>query len=158
MTHERNQSINRKPSLERILLVDDDASVRNSLSEVLIMEGFAVSPAANGKEALAILEKTHIDLVMLDLNMPQMNGWDTFERLSDNWPLIPIILITARPNQLFLAAAAGAGALLEKPVDIPILLRAIRTLLDEPTQSRVARLAGRSTEFFYAEGQNHPVR
>jgi two-component system OmpR family response regulator len=157
MTRERNEVnySNRKPTLERILVVDDDDSVRNSLMEVLVLEGFSVPGAANGEEALAILEKEHIDLVMLDLNMPRLNGWDTFERLVERWPLLPIIIVTARPNQLFLAANCGAGALLEKPIDIPVMLSAIRTLLDESTSSRLARLAGRTDEFIYAEGNRH---
>jgi len=55
--------------------------------------------------------------------MPVKNGWDTFEQLTREHPLIPVIIATARPNQLFTAINAGVGALLEKPMDIPMLLR-----------------------------------
>ena len=63
--------------------------------------------------------------------------------------LIPIIIATARPNQLFTAVNAGVGALLEKPMDIPMLLRTIRKLLAESTEQRLGRLAGKETEFHY---------
>ncbi len=97
--------------------------------------------------------------VLLDLNMPRKNGWDTFERLSAEHPLVPVILITARPNQLFTAVEAGVGALLEKPLDIPILLQTITRLLAESVERRLARLAGRDVPFRYAAGKtDHPSK
>jgi CheY-like chemotaxis protein len=87
--------------------------------------------------------------VLLDLNMPVKNGWDTFEQLSREHPLIPVISATARPNQLFSALGAGVGALLEKPMDIPTLLRTMRRLLSETTDQRLARLAGKESAFHY---------
>ena len=142
----------RRPSLERILLVDDDKTVRESLLEVLVCEGYLVVQAGNGEEAIRIMESQHIDVVLLDLNMPRLNGWDTFENLIERWPLVPILIITARPNQLFLAASAGAAALLEKPVDIAAMIRAIRTAIDEPTSVRLARLAGGGDNFVFSTG------
>ncbi|HEY6229522.1 MAG TPA: response regulator, partial [Verrucomicrobiae bacterium] len=77
----------RRPSLDRVLLVDDDKSVRESLSEVLVCEGYLVEQAANGEQALHCLESQRIDIVLLDLNMPRLNGWDTFEKIVERWPL-----------------------------------------------------------------------
>jgi DNA-binding response OmpR family regulator len=134
---------------KRILLVDDDPAVRGSLNDVLVAEHFVVIPAENGQQALDLANQLPVDLVLLDLNMPVKNGWDTFEQLTAEHPLIPIIIITARPNQLFTAASAGAGALLEKPMDIPTLLRAMKTLLVESAEQRLARLVGKKTEFHY---------
>ena len=134
---------------KRILLADDDAGVRGSLSAVLVSEDFVVIPANDGQQALELAASAPIDLVLLDLNMPRKNGWDTFERLTVEHPLLPIIIVTARPNQLFTALGAGAGALLEKPLDIPTLLRTIRWLLAESAETRLARLAGRETDFHY---------
>ena len=134
---------------KRILLVDDDSTVRDSLKEVLVAEGYFVIPAENGQQALELASQLPVDLVLLDLNMPVKNGWDTFERLTAEHPLIPIIIVTARPNQLFTAVNAGAGALLEKPMDIPTLLRAMEKLLAETAEQRLARLAGKKTEFHY---------
>src|SRR5262245_47952125 len=76
---------------KRILLVDDDPGVRNSLSEVLVSEGCVVLPAENGEQALTLADATKLDLVILDLNMPVKNGWDTFERLTAVYPLVPVI-------------------------------------------------------------------
>jgi DNA-binding response OmpR family regulator len=134
---------------KRILLVDDDPTVRDSLKEVLVAEGYFVVLAESGQQALDFINKFPIDLVLLDLNMPVMSGWHTFEQLTREHPLIAIIIVTARPNQLFTALSAGAGALLEKPMDIPTLLRTMETLLAETTEQRLARLAGKKTEFHY---------
>ena len=106
-------------------------------------------PAENGQQALDLANQSAADLVLLDLNMPVKNGWDTFEQLTGEHPLLPIIIITARPNQVFTALSAGAGALLEKPMDIPTLLRAMRKLLAETAEQRLARLVGKNTEFHY---------
>jgi CheY-like chemotaxis protein len=133
----------------RVLLVDDDSTVRDSLNDVLVGEGYCVIPAENGQRALDLVGQSSIDLVLLDLNMPVKNGWDTFEQLTREHPLIPIIIATARPNQLFTALSAGAGALLEKPMEIPTLLRTMERLLAESAEQRLARLVGRKAEFHY---------
>lgn len=134
---------------QRILLVDDDPTVRDSIGNVLESEGYTVIPAENGEQALELVKASRIDLALLDLNMPVKNGWDTFEQLTREHPLVPVVVITARPNQLFTAISAGAGALLEKPMDIPVLLATMRKLLSETAEQRLARLAGEETEFHY---------
>lgn len=132
-----------------MLLVEDDPTVRDSLKEVLLAEHYFVIPAVNGQQALDLADELSVDLVLLDVNMPVRNGWDAFERLTAEHPLLPIIIVTARPNQLFMALNAGAGALLEKPVDIPTLLQTMGNLLAETAEQRVARLAGKNSEFHY---------
>jgi len=135
---------------KRILLVDDDHQVLQSLARVLSAEDYLPLLASDAKNALQILASTRVDLVMLDLNMPVSDGWKTFETLACEYPLLPIIIITARPNQLFPALAAGAGALMEKPLDFPQLLCMIRDLLNEPPEERFARSAGQHAAFHYA--------
>jgi DNA-binding response OmpR family regulator len=132
-----------------ILIVDDDDSVREMLRRVLVGEGYAVVTAADGPQALKIAKDGDIDLVLLDLNMPAMSGWDTFERLTRADPALAVIVITARSSQLVMAEGAGVGALLEKPLDFPTLLRTVTELLAEPPESRLARLAGKSSCFYY---------
>src|SRR5271170_155011 len=127
---------------KKILLVDDDSAIRKILLRLLSEEGYSVLPAANGVEALEFASVAKFDLVLLDLNMPQKNGWETFEQLTSQDPLLPVIVITARPNQLFPALASGVGALLEKPLDFARLLETIYSLLEEPPEVRRARLAG----------------
>ncbi len=146
-TSTRVRSTNRPG--KRILLADDDPTVRDSLNDVLLSRGYSVIPAENGQQALALANESSVDLVLLDLNMPVKNGWDTFEQLTREHPLIPVIIATARPNQLFTALGAGAGALLEKPMDIPTLLRTMEKLLAETAEQRLARLAGQKAEFHY---------
>ena len=135
-----------------LLLVDDDPGVRDSLGGVLVSEGYVVVPAEDGQRAIDLARTNPVDLVLLDLNMPVKNGWDTFERLTAEHPLVPIIIVTARPNQLFTALAGGAGALLEKPLDIAELLQTIQRLLEKSQADHLARLAGRNTDFVYQPG------
>jgi CheY-like chemotaxis protein len=132
-----------------ILLVDDDTIVRDCLKEVLLSEGYQIIQAKDGQQALDLLRNSAVDLVLLDLNMPVKNGWDTFEQLTTEHPLIPTIIVTARPNQLFTALSGGAGALVEKPMDIRMFLQTVKKLLAESLEHRLARLAGKETEFYY---------
>ena len=141
----------------RILVADDDASVREMLARVLEGEGYQVWTAANGAEALEVAAAARVDLVLLDLKMPVKNGWDTFERLTAENPLLAVIIITACSNQLFISLGAGAGALLEKPLDFPKLLQTVRALLAESAQAQLARIAGKPAEFCYVPAQpNRP--
>jgi DNA-binding response OmpR family regulator len=131
----------------KILLVDDDPAIRPVLLHLLSEEGFLVRTAASGGEARELSDAMEFDLVLLDLNLPDQDGWEIFEQLSSKNPLMPVILITARPNQLFPAQAAGGGALLEKPLDFVKLLATVYKLLDEPAQARLARYTGRPATF-----------
>jgi DNA-binding response OmpR family regulator len=133
----------------RILLVDDDPAIRQILLRLLSEEDYLVLTAANGVEALELAKAASFDLVLLDLNMPMKDGWETFKQLCALYPPMPIIIITARPNQFFPAVAAGVGALLEKPLDFVKLFSTIRNLLDEPEEVRMARYNGRPSLFSY---------
>ncbi len=134
---------------KRLLLVDDDPAIREAVGSVLTGERYEVISAGDGQEALEVARKRSFDLVLLDLSLPKKDGWDTFEVLTRQNPSLPVIIITARSNQLFPALAVGAGALVEKPLDVPRLLQTIRDLLAEPMETRAARLAGKPAEFHY---------
>jgi two-component system response regulator (stage 0 sporulation protein F) len=138
-----------EPEDRTILLVDDDAGVREMVGRVLADEGYTVLLAASGPEAIQIAEHNHIDLVLLDLNMPLQDGWDAFEKLTAHDPMLAVNIITARPNQMFTALGAGARALLEKPLDFPKLLQSVAESLAEPAEVRLARLTGRRADFHY---------
>lgn len=133
----------------KILLVDDEPAIRQMLTRLLTEGGYNVLPAANGIEALDFATHTDFDLVLLDLNMPGLDGWDTYEQLASRNPMLPVIIITARPNQCFAALAAGTGALMEKPLDPQRLFITIHDLLDEPPEIRLARTQGRPSGFHY---------
>jgi len=132
-----------------LLLVDDDPGIRESVAQVLTKEGYEVVPAASSQEAVELAATCPVHLVLLDLNLPRKSGWDTFEMLTRQNPWLPVIIITGRSNQLFLSLAVGAGALMEKPLDLPKLLQTVRNLLAEPMETRIARQEGKSTEFHY---------
>ena len=142
----------------KILLLDDDEAIRQMLGRVLTQEGYLVIPAATGPQALELAAATELDLALLDLTLPGQSGWDVFEQLTAEEPLLPIVIITARANQLFVALGAGAGALMEKPLDLPRLLQIIRDLLDEPAEMRLARLAGKRAEFHYLPPKDDVVK
>jgi len=109
--------------------------------------------AANGQEGLDEFDAARVDLLLLDLNLPAKSGWDLFERFSFINPLLPIIIITGRHNQYQLAAAAGVGALMEKPLDVPLLLQTITALLAEPAETRLKRLVGLNRAVRYVAPQ-----
>lgn len=127
----------------KLLVADDDEEVLAALSDALRSEGYEVAVARNGREAIEHFHEGHIDIALLDLKMPIKGGWETFERLTTIHPLLPIIVITACPDQYPLAVAAGVGALMEKPLDLPLLLQAIQDLLSEPIEKRLSRLTGK---------------
>src|SRR5262245_16091562 len=91
-------SIAPKAARKRILLVDDDPVVRESLAELLLIDGYEVIPAKDGQQAVDLAAHTAVDLVLLDLNMPVKNGWDTFDQLTREHPLLPVIIVTGRAN------------------------------------------------------------
>lgn len=130
---------------KRILLVDDERSIRESLSKILRVENYEVVLAENGQEAIEKHGAERIDLLILDLNMPVINGWVTLDWLAAVNPLLPVIIITGRSNQRALAETAGADVLMEKPLDVPLLLQTTRELIDEPMERRVERARYRTS-------------
>lgn len=138
-----------KSGKRKILLVDDDPAMRQVLFQLLAGEDFLVLTAASGVEAFELVNTQKFDLVLLDLSMPVEDGWETLGRLSAQNPLLPVILITDRPNQFFHAVASGIGALLEKPLNFTKLLHIIHNLLQEPAEERWARFMGRPAGFHY---------
>lgn len=126
--------------MKKILLADDDASVRQTLGQVLTLEQYDVVFAATGRAAGAKFMNDLPDLVLLDLNMPDRDGWDVFGLINCTHPLVPVIIITAKSRQYEYAAQLGVDALMEKPLDIPLLLETIRDYLAESEVERVRRL------------------
>ena len=133
------------PALQkRILIADDDSLVRGSLAAVLESERFVVEQAHNGIEAVTRAIEHPPNLVLLDLNMPHWDGWTAFSQLDRVTPLLPVIVITARPNQYEKAARLGVDAFMEKPLNIPILVRAIKRFTSEDEDRHVRRITNRA--------------
>src|SRR5260221_13869276 len=129
---------------KRILLADDDAGVRHMLGRVLESEHYEVVTAGTGREAAARFLDKLPDLVLLDLNMPDQDGWEAFDLMTDRRPFVPVIVITARPQQYQSAVDYGIDALMEKPLNLPLLLATITDLLAESKPDRVRRLTNRN--------------
>ena len=126
--------------MNKILLADDDAAIRQMLGQVLISEQYDVTFATTGREAAAQFITDLPDLVLLDLNMPDRDGWDAFNLMYQTHPSVPVIIITAMSGQYRRAVDLGVDALMEKPLDIPLLLEVIRDYLAESEAERVRRL------------------
>jgi len=114
-----------------ILVVDDDKNTRLLFRAILESENYTVFSAANGVEALAILDKNHIDLVVLDVMMPQMDGYEFTKvlRASDN--NLPILMVSAKqlPQDKKKGFLAGTDDYIAKPIDEEEMLLRIKALL-----------------------------
>ena len=126
-----------------VLVVDDDEAVRDAMKKVLESAGFDVLLAGDGQEAVRQARPGQLDLLMLDIGLPIRNGWDAFAQITTANPCLPIIIITGHSDQYPVAAAAGASAFMEKPLDASQLLATIQEVLDEPKEERLLRLTGR---------------
>jgi len=146
--------------MKKILVADDDASVRRMLARVLESAGYITVPASDGYEAVAKAHAAKPDLILLDLKMPGQGGWEAFEQISRMAGLVPVIVITAWPGQYEQAVRLGIDALMEKPLDLPLLLQSIETLLCEPEQERTRRLTAPDfmTRYLAHSGGTLPVR
>lgn len=115
--------------MTHILLIDDDVELTGLLKEVLTFEGFDVSEANNGEEGLAALDDS-IDLILLDVMMPVLNGMETLKRLRENWQT-PVLMLTAKGEEIdrVIGLELGADDYLPKPFSDRELLARIRAIL-----------------------------
>mgnify|MGYP001131734990 CR=1 FL=1 len=81
--------------MKKILVADDEMAIRLLYSEELKEEGYEVYTASNGKEALEIVEKVPLDLVILDIKMPVMDGIEALRQIKERYPHLPVVLSTA---------------------------------------------------------------
>jgi DNA-binding response OmpR family regulator len=114
----------------RILIVDDDAEIRLLLNELLSRAGFQVDEAVDGRSALRQLFETPPALVILDVTMPEMDGYQTLERIRDLSD-VPVIMLTARTQELerVRGLASGADDYVPKPFGRQELLARVQALL-----------------------------
>jgi DNA-binding NarL/FixJ family response regulator len=117
-----------------ILVVDDDLGTRLSISDYLELSGYSVITADDGQEALAIVEEYHPDLIVTDIVMPRMNGYELVRRVRQQpgFRLLPVILLTARikTQERILGYQSGCDLYLPKPFELEELAAAIRNLLE----------------------------
>ena len=117
-----------------ILVVDDDPDLREFLQLMLTSMGFEVTSAANGHEALDVMKGHDPDLILLDMKMPVMNGWDFCHALEDRDPRPPIIVLTAAPDPAARAAEVCADGWLGKPFEYADLEATVRRFVPRPTR------------------------
>jgi len=127
--------------------VDGNESLLRSLPHLLSSETYEVVRAGNVQDAMAKSNTGEIDLLLINLDSPTEQGWETIGAISGKNPFLPVIVITNKSGLRELAEAAGARALVEEPVDSPMLLQTIRELLAEPVQSPMPRTSNRKIDF-----------
>ena len=118
-------------SRKKILLVEDDDSLGYLLTEYLKMKGFDIKLSKNGVMALRDIEKNQFDLAILDVMMPEMDGFTLAEKIKSKYPEIPFIFLTARSLKVDVLKGFYLGAIdyLKKPIDEEELVVRINTLL-----------------------------
>ena len=114
-----------------ILVVDDDKNTRRLLTAVLEAENYSVSTAQNGEDALAVLDKTHVDLIVLDIMMPKMDGYELTTLLRETNNDLPILMLTAKhlPEDKHRGFQSGTDDYMTKPIDETEMLLRIKALL-----------------------------
>ncbi|RYL94614.1 response regulator transcription factor [Sporolactobacillus sp. Y61] len=129
---------------KKILVVDDEPSIVTLLSFNLKKAGYEVIPAYKGSEVLPVVKERHPDLIILDLMLPEMDGMDICKKLRQEFIMIPIIMLTARDDELdkILGLELGADDYMTKPFsprEVIARVKAIfrRTELGSPEQSEV---------------------
>ena len=125
---------------ENILVVDDDAEVRKTLSSILSNEGYSVETVENGKQATKISEKSRFDIALIDIKLPDMDGTELLHRLKENQPHMIKIVITGFPTleNAMETVNEGADGYILKPFDIEKLLEMIRKHLKRETDEHVS--------------------
>ena len=121
-----------------VLVVDDEALIAMALEAALQDAGYQVTTAANGRQGLERLAEAQVDIVLLDMMMPVMNGPAMLGAMAADPALsgIPVIILSSLPEATVRAQADGVAAILRKPYTAGEVLRAIGQVLGEADQPR----------------------
>jgi DNA-binding response OmpR family regulator len=126
--------------MAKILVVDDEEHIVMILKDSLEFSGFQVITAYNGQEALDRVEADHPDLIVLDIGMPKLDGWEVCRRLKsyEKTKQIPIIILTAyaQTSDQRKGMQLGADRFVTKPCDLTYLVEEINALLSEKTKNQ----------------------
>lgn len=123
-------------SAKSVLIVEDDESIRDVIAIALQTEGFGVRVASNGLQGLEEIERQRPDVILLDMLMPVMNGWEFHNRYAMTpGPYAPIIVLTAAPDAASRAAEVNADDYIAKPFDLKNLIDLVRRYANLPPDS-----------------------
>lgn len=119
---------------KRLLVVDDDADMRLTLKLSLELAGYSVEVAANGREALEIQRRQPVDVLITDIFMPDVDGFEAIDAFRKNFPQTKIIVVSggaqfSKRDYLPDAELIGVDATLQKPFEIETLLKTLQSLL-----------------------------
>ena len=137
--------------MQTVLVVDDEVAIRETLAQILGYEGYRVPTAASGPEALALMDEDAADAVLLDIKMPEMDGFEVLARLRESHADVPVVVISGHGDIQTAVQAVKEGAydFLEKPLDRGRLLVTLQNALmhrrDRIERERLAEKAGRTT-------------
>ncbi len=118
--------------MPKILIIDDEKSIRNTLKEILSYEGYEVTEAQDGIEGLKFVEKDKFDIILSDIKMPKMDGIEVLEKLQEISPETPVVMISGHGNIDTAVEAIRKGAFdyISKPLDLNRMLVTIRNAMD----------------------------
>lgn len=116
------------------MIVDDDNDIRDAITQILEYEGFSVLSAANGQEGIEKLKNGNPALILLDLMMPVMNGWQFKSKIESDPRLaqIPVVILSADGNIQQKSENIGVAGFLKKPIQLETLLDTVKKYCDEP--------------------------
>jgi DNA-binding NtrC family response regulator len=124
-----------------IVVADDEKNIREGLAEALSLDGYRALPAADGEEALALVESADADLVITDLRMPKLGGTDVLNHVVNRYPGLPVIVLTGHGTieDAVVAMRAGAFDFLTKPVNLDHLSLLVKRALESRELARKNR-------------------
>ena len=117
--------------MKKILVIEDDVSILRGLKDNLEYEGYLVLTETNGKSGLNAALKSNADLILLDIMLPEINGFEICRKVKKEKPELPIIMITARGSEMDKVSGLDTGAddYVTKPFSIPELMARVRAVL-----------------------------
>lgn len=145
--NQKSGNHSQSPGTRLILCVEDESDLRSDIAEELIAAGHDVMTAGNGREALALLEAQKPDLILCDITMPVMGGYELMKEMRRRWPDfadVPFIFLTALADRehIIHGKSAGADDYLVKPIDYDVLVATVKARLAQVQRMRNAGSAG----------------
>ena len=126
--------VNKNTHPKCLLIIEDDETMRNAMKKIFGSEGFILKIAADATELSMVLDDTPIDLILLDVGLPWINGFELAELLKDHKDLkkIPLVFVSAQnsPQDMKQAFEIGASDYIKKPFDVEKLKKTVNTLLE----------------------------